>query len=468
MQKIFFLLLACCLLTTLNAQDFFTIKVGTFRDVKADDFATLKGQGFIYGAPGPDNTTDVYLGLYSNQANATTTARNLTGNGFRNAQALVLPAAAAQQVTVIQIALHSGNRPIDWATLERAGQLYVESIDGTMKILTGIYPDARTAASVLPSIRELGYSDAFVRNISNNRLIPITTFETGIKKPLIPISLQTAKNLEETPLSPAPQPVATGNETPANYGNPAVATPQTYNPPAVNNPVPYNPPANTTVPAANPAAGNTPVSSATLPAAANAANLPAIDGKTKRHSSAELQRLLKEKGFYTGSVDGFYGPGTASAYEAAWDKMPEIRKYRKLSELVLEPASNRDLVSQWPEVHTLLAVAEDLSAGMSNDTRARQLVQQRSELTGARQPLNAAAASRVNNWASTIWANLEDWAVEDPLHAQIFSAFRLSYHQSQVRLEDHYMDQGLAPLDARDLASAMLQNLIGAQLDRFL
>lgn len=461
MQKMFFLLLACSLFMPIKAQDFFTIKVGTFRDVKADDFATLKGQGFIYGAPGSDNTTDVYLGLYSNQANATTTARNLTGNGFRNAQALVLPAAAAQQVTVIQIALHSGNRPIDWATLERAGQLYVESIDGTMKILTGIYPDARTAASVLPSIRELGYSDAFVRNISNNRLIPITTFETGIKKPLIPISMQSAKNPEETTLSPAPQPVSTGNPAPATYGAPAATTPQPYNPPAVNPPAPYTPPVNTPAPSAT-------ATTTSLPAPANAPNLPAIDGKTKRHSSAELQRVLKEKGFYTGSVDGFYGPGTSTAYEAAWDKMPEIRKYRKLSELVMEPAGSRDLVSQWPEIKTLQAVAADLAAGMANDTRARQLVQQRSELTGARQPLNAAAATRVNNWASTIWANLEDWAVEDPLHAQIFSAFRITFHQSQVRLEDHYMDQGLAPLDARDLASAMLQNLIGAQLDRFL
>lgn len=465
MQKLFLLLIACGLLSTLTAQDFYTIKVGTFRDVKADDFTTLKGQGFIYGAPGPDNTTDVYLGLYSNQTNATTTARNLANNGFRNAQALVLPAASAQQVTVIQIALYSGNRPIDWSTLERAGQLYVESVDGTMKILTGIYPDARTAASVLPSIRELGYTDAFVRNVSNNRLIPITTFETGIKKPLIPISLQTARSADETPLSP--DPVAVANPAPSTYQTPPVAAPQPYTPPATSKSPP--PSATTSPQPASPVATNAPIIySAPLPAPANAPNLPAIDGKTKRHSSAELQRVLKEKGFYTGSVDGFYGPGTTSAYEAAWDKMPEIRKYRKLSELVLEPSASRELLSQWPEVQTLLAVSEDLAAGMANDTRARQLVQQRSELAGARQALNAAAATRVNNWASTVWANLEDWAVEDPLHAQIFSAFRISYHQSQVRLEDHYMDQGLTSLEAKDLATAMLQNLIGAQLDRFL
>jgi peptidoglycan hydrolase-like protein with peptidoglycan-binding domain len=457
MKKLFLLLMVCCLVGTTYAQDLYTIKVGTFRDVKANDFTALKAQGFIYGVPGPDNTTDVYVGHYNDQTKALTTARTMTTKGFRNAQAFVLSSVNGQAVTVIQIALHSGTRPIDWATLERAGQLYVETVDGTTKILTGVYPDARIAADFLPAIRALGYTDAFVRSINNVRLIPITTFETGIKKPLIPISLQVAKNTD-APLSPSPNPVSAGNGSSPSKQEATPGAPTTYSPPGGNSPQPYNPPAVT--------APNTTTS--TLSAEANAPNLPAIDGRTKRNSSAELQRVLKEKGYYSGAIDGYYGPGTAAAYQAAWDGMSEIRKYRKLTEMAVAPAGGPDLVSQWPEIKTLLAITEDLSAGMVNDARARQLVQQRPQLSVARQPLNVNAASRVNNWAATIWTSLEDWATEDPLHAQIFSAFRLSYHQSQVRLEDHYMDQGLSPIAAKDLAAAMLQNLTGAQLDRFL
>ncbi|MFT6000000.1 MAG: hypothetical protein ACI81P_002459 [Neolewinella sp.] len=461
MKTTLLLLLGCCFFSTTTAQDLYTIKVGTFRGVKADDFTALKAQGFIYGVPGPDNTTDVYAGHFKDQTKAMTIARTMTTNGFRNAQAFVLPATTGQQVTVIQIALHSGTRPIDWATLERAGQLYVETVDGTTKILTGIYPDARTAANFLPAIRSLGYTDAFVRSVNNVRLVPITTFETGIKKPLIPISLQTAKDTN-APLSPSQNPVPAGNNAIPSTLEPIPSAPTTYNPQVnSNSPQPYNPPV---TPAPNTATGSPPP----LSAGANAPNLPAIDGKIKRQSSTELQRVLKEKGYYTGDIDGYYGPGTAAAYQAAWDDMPEIRKYRKLSEMDLEPTGGGDLVSQWPEIQTLLAITEDLSAGMANDTRGRQLVQQRAQLSVARQPLNGTAASRVNNWASTIWTNLGDWATEDPLHAQIFSAFRLSYHQSQVRLEDHYMDQGLSAIAAKDLAAAMLQNLTGAQLDRFL
>ncbi|TXF88286.1 peptidoglycan-binding protein [Neolewinella aurantiaca] len=450
MQRLLLLLLMFGFTGSLIAQNLYTIKVGTFRDVKADDFTSLRGQGFVYGAAGADNTVDVYVGQYSDVAKANATAASLNNNGFRNAQALALPLSTGQQVTVIQIALHSGDRSIDWPTLERAGQLFVESVDGVNKIVTGIYPDARTAASFLPAIRELGYSDAFVKTINNVRLIPINQFETGIKKPLIPIDL-TAK----APVPETPEPTA----SPATYGSKATPAPVAYSPA----PAPATP-------AATPTTTATPAATTGLPSPASSPtlNLPAIDGKTKRHSSAELQRVLKEKGYYAGSIDGYYGPGTTAAYEAAWDDMPEIRKYRKLSEMALAPAGNTERISKWPEVSTLLAVVEDLSAGMANDARARQLVQQRSELTNATQALTPVAVSRINNWVTTIWTNLEEWATEDPLHAQIFSAFRLTYQQSQVRLEDYYMDKGLSATDARDLSSAMLQNLVGAQLDRFL
>jgi len=440
MQRFFLFLLVCCLTSTLAAQSLYTIKVGTFRDVKADDFKTLHSQGFVYGAPGADNTIEVYVGQYTEVTKANATAASLNNNGFRNARTYALPLNTGQQVTVIQIALHSGGRPIDWPTLERAGQLYVESVASVNKIVTGIYPDARTAANFLPTIRKLGYTDAFVRTINNVRLIPINQFETGIKKPLIPIDLTAT-----APVPKSPQPTA----APPTYGT--AASPDL---------VPYAPPTT-----AAPTVANTTLPN---PASSPAMNLPAIDGKTKRHSSAELQRVLKEKGYYSGSIDGFYGPGTTAAYEAAWDDMPEIRKYRKLSEIALEPTGGHGLISKWPEVNALLAIAEDLSAGMANDTRARQLAQQRSQLVNADQPLTAVAASRINNWANIILTNLDKWAAEDPLHAQIISAFRLSYQQSQVRIEDHFMDRGFSATDAKNLSSAMLQNLIGAQLDRFL
>lgn len=441
MPRFILFCVALSLSVALAAQNLYTVKVGTFRDVKAVDFAALQAKGFVYGIPAADNTTDVYLGHYAAASRANATTAELNASGFRNAKTFNLPLTSGQSVTVIQIALTAASRPVNWAELERAGQLFVESIDGTTKILTGIYPDARTAASFLPAIRELGYTDAFVRTVNNVRLIPVTTFETGIKKPLIPINLQAAKNTVPLGTPPPTSEPASPKSPPTTYGSSP--------PPLAKTPTP-NAPTPTAV-------------SATSPAFA----YPTIDEKTKRHSAAELQKLLKAKGYYEGSIDGYYGPGTTAAYKAAWNGMPEIHKYRKLSEMLIAPSEQYDFIKRWPEVKTLLAVVNDLSAGLTNATLASQLVQQRAQLTNATQALSTNAAERVKNWSATLWQNMDDWATDDPLHAQIYNALRLTYQQSHVRLEDYYMDRGLSATAARDLAAAMLQNLTGAQLDRF-
>jgi len=44
---------------------------------------------------------------------------------------------------------------------------------------------------------------------------------------------------------------------------------------------------------------------------------------------------------------------------------------------------------------------------------------------------------------------------------------RLAYCQSQVRLEDYFLDQGFKSTEARQLALAALQAIVGVPLERF-
>ena len=435
-------MLAACA-QTLSAQDLFTVRVGIFRGVKITEFAEIKPLGFLYGLPGEDNTTEVFVGHFDTQDKAVATATNLQQRGYRNAQAFKLPTGNAPQ-SFIQLSLHSGTRPIEWAALERAGQLFVQSSDGLSKIMTGPYPTPQDAAAALPAVKALGYRDAFVKNIDPTRLIAVSTFETGIKKPLIPINLQNTPPTTPAPTpAPAPQPdnmpLSPPSSSPATYGSTAPAPAPAA--PSVTSPSAYAPP-----PGMELTAG------------------PVIDGKTKRSSAAELQRVLKEKGYYEGNIDGFYGPGTSGAFAKAWAGLPEIKKYKLLAQLL----PREYLAANWEETLVLLAVADDMAAGSANGERQESLLAQRPTLYTANTTLSPVATTRVRNWAATTWANLDDWATEDPLHGRIFSAFRVAYHQTQVRLEDHYMDLGLGPIEARDLATAMLQNLLAARLDRFL
>ncbi|MCP9235819.1 peptidoglycan-binding protein [Lewinella sp. JB7] len=443
-------LIVLFLVLPLRGQETFNVRVGTFQDVKADDFVDLREMGFVYGQARDGQLTDVYIGNYSTRDRAEAVTDQLKSRGFRNATPFALPSSTAQAATYVQIALRGKGRSLDWRSLERAGSLYVDAVDGVTKVLAGPFPDGDAANEALGNIRNLGYTDAFIRTAEPARLIPIGVFETGIKKPLIPIELrQVTEPDSPAVVAPAPPPATQTPPTPAEpelLGEEAVAsaTPATAAPPR------------TVVP--------TPPTRLT----AEVAGLPAIDVKTKRHSAAELQRVLKEKGYYEGSIDGYYGEGTRSAYRKAWEDLTELRKYRLLAAAETAPASTEDTPLSWPEISVVRTVADELAAGMANDERRQELVSERSRLLNATKALSTAEATSARNWESSVWNNLDEWATQDPLHARILTALRVTYYQSQARLEAMYLQRGLSAVAARDLATASLQNLLSADLDRFL
>ncbi len=418
-----FSLLLLSLSTSLCAQALYTVQVGTFMDIRHADFDELRPIGFVFGTPMEGNITQVYLGNYTDIGRAEAVANQLKARGFKNAVVLQRPTAASQPVVIIQLSTQNYSKRIEWETLERAGNIFVENDDQLLKIASGIYPDIATAQGLLPSVKALGYPDAFVKTIDPARLIPIGSFETGIKKPLIPIDL--------TQKTPEPQATAAVvAPAPALYGSPQAT------------------------------------GSALTASSATAANLPAIRSRFKRESATKLQTLLKEKGYYTDAIDGYYGSGTAAAYQTAWDNMEELQMFHLLR-AALQP-SQEDVIARWPEISLLLSIAQQLSAGRQDDRLLEEYTANRLALVNRQEPVGTVAATRSKNWESTLWNNVNIWATEDPLHARFVSAFRFAYYQSEVRLEDHYMDRGLPSDAAKELAVATLQNLLGGYLVRFL
>lgn len=443
MTRFFTLLLTCCFFVGLSAQKLYTVQIGTFLDVRKADFTEVAALGFVYGNQMDGNLTQVFLGNYSDLAKAETVANQLRVRGFKNAMVLQRPTDTAQPIVVIQLTTQTHGKKIEWEQLERAGNLYVENDDQLIKIMTGIYPDIPTAQQLLPTIKQLGYRDAFVKTVNGGRLIPITTFETGIKKPLIPIALDNAPPVATTQVPTTPPASASVPTYSGTRGGTVVTpSPATYSPAVSVN------------------------TSADIPAAAEMQGLPNIRNRMKRESAQKLQLVLKEKGYYDGQIDGYYGRGTASAYNAAWEDQEAVRKYRMLSADADLPSN--DPLMTWPEIKVLATVAEDMGAGTGDVQLALQSVNTRRSLYNANQALSPAAATRANAWALTLWENLDAWAIEDPMHARVMNAFRIAYFQSEVRLEDYYMDRGLPSDAAKDLATATLQSLIGASLERFL
>ncbi|MGB3801426.1 MAG: hypothetical protein WA952_16535 [Lewinella sp.] len=428
--------------TQLSAQELYNVRIGTFQDVRADDFAELNELGFVYGLPMDGQLTDVYIGNYSSEERAAEVTSNLIDRGFRNAAPFALPVSGAEPAEYVQVALRGRGRELNWSELERAGTLHVDAADGATKVVAGPYPSEDAADEALAMIRELGYGDAFTRTIQPGRLVAVGLFETGIKKPLIPIDLSrppvrpsaTRDSISPAPPPPAPAPAARQPDT-------LIATTAAVEP-----------------------SGEAALATAVRPVPVSQPSLPEIDVDTKRHSAAELQRVLKEKDYYQGSIDGFYGPGTRSAFESAWNELEELKNYRLIAGME-EPTSGP---VSWPEMLVLSVIAEDMAAGLANLDRDTELANERSALLQTASKLSAAASSEARSWESTVWSNLNDWAIEDPLHARLLSALRVAYYQSQVRLEAMYQQRGLSPIESRDLATAALRNVLAADLDRFL
>ena len=442
------------------AQDLYNVRVGTFQDAGAEDFTELRELGFVYGLPREAPLVEVYIGNYSSEEKAIRISEQLQERGYRNAAPFALPTSGDASASYVQIALRGRSRDLDWQSLERAGKLYVDATDGVVKVVTGPYASPEDATQALSDIRGLGYADAFVKTLNPKRLIPVGVFETGIKKPLIPFELrQPPVDTERVTSTPAPAVTDT-----------APAAPPTVTPPAATTQTASATPPDTALLGEEAVAAAEPPTTVPVPQPmrVDRPGLPDIDMRTKRHSAAELQRVLKEKGYYDGAIDGFYGPGTTAAYEQAWAQLAPLRRYRILAAAEGDGPLPGNTPASWPEVAVALAVADDLAAGLDDANAARELQEARGGLLNATTPLPAPDAARARNWETTVWENLDEWATQDPLHAQLLTALRVAYYQSQVRLEAMYQQRGMDAIAARDLATASLQNMLAAQLDRFL
>lgn len=453
-----FLLTSLCLLglsSFVYSQSLYTVQVGTFTNVKSKDFDQLRPLGFVYAINVNDDLTQVFMGDYSDQAAATTMATELRRRGYNNAQIMQKPLDQGQNITMIQLATRYVGKSIDWETLELAGQLFAV-VDGDMiKILHGPFDGVTGAAAQLPAIRALGYADAFVKGINSRALIPISEFETGLKKPLIPIQLTERQPVARTTSQPGTT-IRPQAGRPADYerNEGRIVTAKT---PAA--------PAATIIP--NEYDG--PVGARAIPeAAVETVDLPAIRGRVKRTSALDIQRVMKQAGYYNGSLDGYYGPGTTEAYETALSEDPVLRKYAILNRYFYnETEPTVDAFLNWPEVQLLRAIAMDIGTS-DNPELDKEAASRRTVLYLATQPLDVSSARAADAWHTELWKSLNSWGQNDPLHADIVQGMKISYFQTQARLEDYFMDQGFPVEEAKELAKAALQAIVGSQLDRFL
>lgn len=385
-----FIALFALAFSSLRAQDniFYTVQVGTFIDAKSEDFKALQPIGFLYAQNVGGNLRDVFLGSYINRADAEKAAQEIRQKGYSNAFIQERRSSEGQVVTIIQIATRRADSKLEWEKFMEAGEVYAIPEGNLTKVAIGTYASTEAAQQDLPRIRRLGYKDAFVKNINTVELIRLTEFETGLKRALIPISIE-----ERAPAAGLTAKSGAATATPATYEVLMPRTPDVTQPPAAT--------ATTTTNTSAIPSSYEYIPASSTPAAASVAAkgvaLPAINAKTKRTSVLELQKILKEEKVYPGSLDGYYGSGTASGYDKMLEQNRTIRKYQMLAESMPLPGQESGAESELQRLVNSLASNPAAAARLSSFNepiaqayRAYQLFVAQGPSTEANRLMNAA------------------------------------------------------------------------------
>jgi|GEM_PF-602293 len=595
----------------------YTVQVGSYANPKPGDFAQLQSHGFVYSVKRQGHT-DVFIGGYGTEAEASKMLATLQLFGYDNAAVTKLNSEGGQSVTVIQLATKRIGDKISWEEYLPAGQLFVLLSGSQLKIMAGTYPDVATAKTQLAKIQQGGaFKGAFVKNANNVLLHEAGDFEMGgaPKRPLIPLVLEEKKEAAPTPVeAEKPAPTTPAKEVPKSYEEVAIVTPS---PKSTSDLTPKGGETKTDTPATakkepeKPAetpkaepVKTEPVKAATISAPAPVsfeAELPDIRPNVKRTSAYELQKALKLEGSYKGSLDGFYGKGTSTAYDLALANNRQLQKYRILAKYMSTPMEDADKGTvqydinhllddpktsadglakskspiakayrayfmyvtdgpskdvnwlmneaikaafagkkssfpkfdptqryayedidqllahlrylhevssdnvavpcwlfrkhpsaalaafgpagadsklklqacggfwEWEDVKVVDAIAKDLcGAGQISEAASAKSQSQLAQLYLTPKAVSDEERKALEAWNSKLWQGIEGWSSRDPMLAEIATALKISYLQTEVLFEDYFMDQGFNEKEAKALGLQAMKALIGSNLERFI
>ena len=120
----------------------------------------------------------------------------------------------------------------------------------------------------------------------------------------------------------------------------------------------------------------------------------------------------------------------------------------------------------WEEINLLKTVLADLNTNTDKDAQKQQEANNNtaSRILWRAKALNLEDRKNIFEWNKTFWTKMETWAANDPLHQKFLTPLKVTYFQSWVRLEDHFMDKGVSPQDAKGLALTVLKNMVEVPL----
>ena len=119
----------------------------------------------------------------------------------------------------------------------------------------------------------------------------------------------------------------------------------------------------------------------------------------------------------------------------------------------------------WEEVQLLHAIAQDIGAVEHPSHSSTPMMA--SYFLNPQAP-DPATQKELKQWSAALWTNLNAWSSRDPMFTEMANALKITWFQTQVLLEDYYMNYGLKAPEATALALATIKAIAGEDLKRFL
>ncbi len=551
----------------------YSIHLGSFVQLSNDDFSDVRELGYLYAETYSEHLNHLYLGEYKTKPLAEAILVAVHKKGFPDAYIIERKLDGDQKVEVVQLGVELIGEQIPWKKYKTGTPISTIIDKQYLRIVAGPYPSHEATVQKVEQFKKAGYGNAFIRTEYSLRLHPVTDFEapdlflpdnpepmavvteTVISSPTPPVkhSLKKALDMEEAVATVKTKPEAKAEITP-----PAVAKiPENYEPEFIAKAAPIS-----------------------------GLSMPAIRSEIKRTSALELQKVLKENNYYTGSLDGFYGQGTSEAFadfttnNTDWKKYEVISKYlspekidvansdliegialaigtptkaknalakndhplakayqayilRELSEdnilevnrlmneankesfadysgnlpfdftasysyndkqqllkhlaflhgvnndvpvpcwlfqkhqydaiTAFESVDNYTMEScdpfmDWDVLRNLETIAQD--ANQKTDETRLEASSTRSKLFLNPPSYTHEEMKAIYEWNTNYWSKIDQWATSDPLHQKIVTNMKIAYYQSQVLIEDYYINGGMEYRQAKALGLTTLKTIV--------
>jgi len=458
----------------------YTVHVGAFFKPKMDDFDRIQSLGFMYAQAAEQNLTRIYLGRYPSETIAYKTLGQVKKSGYPDAFVTRKRIDSNAKTYSVFLGTENLNGPINWAEYNRAGKLYALINGSQIDVFAGQHDTADEANRILAATRKIGLVNAQVKSINPDYLRTVTEFEAGFPiKNIVLAPVEQIIQVQEVVTERGPAEVKKGpnlmvvkntntspsSQTPETYDN--VASERIEVQPEVEVKE-ATPPAR--IPAENTDEVLTEKTGNTTKNKLSTVAVPKIRPQSKRTSVLKLQTLLKEGKFYSKSLDGFYGKGTAQGWHALLTQNNTFRKYLTYNDCKVTLASkgeidsdyskNADPLFDWEELNLLRQITNELCAEEPTAAELASAAAQRAELLLLPQKLTDEQRTEVLIWNQEFWDGVAAWSEKAAILKKWSLPLKASYLQSQIRLEDYFMDKGSSPQEATGQAIFVLKTMV--------